>query len=185
MRVPSAILYLLLTGFIVGCASSNTNNVPSSSYACQSEQVSGLPVAGQGVYGCHFYLHHPKTHQILANTAYYLAIYPAPANGRANPAPIVNLEGVTDAQGRSGYVRAAFPITPDRTQFVERIGSGSYGRSPRLIRPTDGLPIPGMNYEVTWCGKPYAGITDELGNGVMFSTTSDACHVKVYFFAKR
>jgi len=198
MKTHSIIAYLLLSGLIAGCASgirgdappSEASDIandapPSSSYACQTKQIKGAPTAGEGAYGCHFYLHHPETHQILANTAYHLAIYPAPSTSKEHPSPVVKLQGVTDAQGRSGYVRAAFPITPDRVQFVERIGSGPYGLSPRLLRPTDGLAMPGMNYVVKWCGEPYTGMTDERGNGAMFSSTSDSCKVDVSFYRKR
>jgi hypothetical protein len=95
------------------------------------------------------------------------------------------MNGETDAQGRSGYARADFPITPDRVEFVERIGSGPYGRTPRLLNGMDGQPVPGMHYDGTWCGAPYTGISDEHGNGVYFATTNDRCAIKVTFYRKR
>jgi len=184
MRIYRTVSFVLLATFVAGCASSNVNDVPpTSSYRCQSAQVSRSSVTGEGMYGCHFYLHNPETHQLLANTAYRIDIYPAPANGGNPPLSIFTAEGKTDAAGRSGYVRAAFPLTPDRVKFVEQLGSGRYSMTPRLIRPTDGLAIPDMIYIVEWCGKTYTGTTDEQGNGAAFSTPVP-CEVNVKFYAK-
>jgi hypothetical protein len=96
--------------------------------------------------------------------------------------PVLSFEGTTDAEGRSVYVRAAFPITPDRLYFVEKIGTGPYKRSPRLVRATDGLAIPGMHYKVTWCGAPYVGVSDEQGNGAEFRSEDPDCKISVQFF---
>lgn len=184
MKIYLAVSILLMTNLVAGCASTIINDVPpSSSYACQPVQAKGSPVAGEGKYGCHFYLHHPETHQLLVNTAYRIDIYPAPANGSKPPSPVLTLDGKTDADGRSGYVRAAFPLTPDKVKFVERIGSGPYSITPRLIRPTDGLAMPDINYIVKWCGKPYTGTTDEHGNGAAFNTP-EPCAVSVNFYRK-
>ena len=143
-----------------------------------------MATSGKGQYGCHFYLHRPETQQILANTPYYLAVYPASAKGRTRNEPLVVLTGVTDARGRSGYVRADFPIIPEQVQFVEMIGSGQIGQTPRLIRPTDGAVMPGMRYLIKWCGKEYTGITDEQGNAPRLSS-NEPCQFEVRFFAKK
>jgi len=183
MKIDCVIPILLLASQVAGCTSTTIAAAPSpaSSYACVPEQVKGSQVTGEGKYGCHFYLHHPVTHQLLADTAYRLDIYSAPANGGKPPPPVLSLDGKTDAGGRSSYVRAAFPMTPDKVKFVERIGSGPYSITPRILRPTDGLAIPHMKYTFDLCGKPYSGTTDERGNGTSFHTP-EPCEVSAKFY---
>jgi hypothetical protein len=177
---------ILLTGLIGGCVSPVINEIPpTSSYACQARQVRGSPTAGQGEYGCHFQLRHPETDKVLANTPYHLDVYP-PAEGDKEPRPSATLVGVTDAQGRSGFIRSPFPITPERVRFVEMMGSGPHGVSPRLVSAVDGKSIPASKYYVTWCGgAPYNGVTDERGNGVMFSSPTKTCQIKVVFYRRK
>jgi hypothetical protein len=109
-------------------------------------------------------------------------LYAVPERAGQKRDPVLSFEGTTDAEGRSVYVRAAFPITPDRLYFVEKIGTGPYKRSPRLVRATDGLAIPGMHYKVTWCGAPYVGVSDEQGNGAEFRSEDPDCKISVQFF---
>lgn len=158
---------------------------PGSSYACQSAQAKGMPSNGQGDYGCHFFLLHPQTGKVLANTPYHLAVLSAADLPGAKPKTILEVNETTDDQGRSAFVRANIPITPENITFVERIGAGPYGTSPRLIRASDGEVVIRAQYYFTYCGgKSYTGITDERGNGVMFMFET-ACDVNVTFYRKK
>lgn len=176
-----------LSILVAGCASrpagEHSNNVLSaSSYACEADQVPGTTAIGEGAFGCHFRLRNPETRQIRANVPYKLKLYTEPESSQQARKTVLSFEGVTDAQGRSVYVRAPFFITPDRLYFVEKIGSGPYMTTPRLVRATDGKVMPGMHYNFTWCGEPYAGVTDEQGNGVEFHSER-TCKVNVKFYA--
>lgn len=178
---------VVVGGLAAGCASTPNSDVKSppssgSSYACEAKQVPGTTVIGKGVFGCHFRLHHPESHRVLADTSYSLHLYAAPERPGEKREPVLSFEGITDAEGRSVYVRAAFPITPDRLYFVEKIGNGPYKRSPRLVRATDDSAIPGMHYKVTWCGAPYVGVSDERGNGAEFRSADPGCKINVQFY---
>ncbi len=150
---------------------------PPSSYACQSTPLKGQPIMGQGAYGCSFQLYHPQSPQILAKTPYQLTICSPDKS-----TPCFRIEGITDAQGRSNFIKREHPITPDLVQFVEAVGSGEYGRSVRLRRPTDGNGIPGAYYELTGCQREFNGLTDEHGYTVLMNCDRPDI-LKVKFFA--
>lgn len=166
-------------------SSAATGSLPGSSYACEKQQAPGTSSIGEGSVGCHFKLHHPKTQKILANTPYKLTLFQAPPTNRPEPEPVFTFDGITDAQGRSVYVRSYLPIQSEHAQFVERVGTGAYGLVPRLIRPTDGLPAPGAYYQVDWCGSRYIGVSDERGNGAAFRSDNENCNMKVTFYKPR
>ena len=156
----------------------------SSSYECRSTPVDGLPTAGDGAYGCHFQLLDAETKGVLGNTPYSLDIY-APAKTKGvERLPLATLKGVTDAHGRSGFIRAPFPIKPEDVRFVRMLGTGPYGRSPRLVRPTDGSGSAGINYYVKGCGYDRKGITDEQGFSALFLAETE-CKLDGVFYSCR
>lgn len=156
----------------------------SSSYECRPTPVDGLPTAGDGAYGCHFQLLDAETKGVLGNTPYSLDIYaPAKTKG-AERLPLTTLKGVTDAHGRSGFIRAPFPIKPEDVRFVRMLGTGPYGRSPRLVRPTDGSGSAGINYYVKGCGYDRKGITDEQGFSALFLAETE-CKLEGAFYSCR
>ena len=179
------VISLLCVHMLSGCV---TNTVPvvasASSYECRPTPVDGLPMTGEGAYGCHFQLLDTETKAILVNTPYSLDIYAPAKSAAAETVFFATLKGVTDAHGRSGFIRAPFPITPERMRFVRVLGSGPYGRSPRLLRPTDGLGVAGMHYHVTGCGYDQTGITDEQGLAPLFLSASE-CKLKAAFYMCR
>ncbi|WP_181259332.1 hypothetical protein [Pseudoduganella armeniaca] len=74
-------------------------------------------------------MHSAESKQVLAHTPYALLVYGKPAakgGTQDSDTPLVELYGTTDAQGRSGYVRAPFPIEPDQVKFVKNVGTGQY-----------------------------------------------------------
>ncbi|MBB5606029.1 MULTISPECIES: hypothetical protein [unclassified Janthinobacterium] len=168
-----------------GCVSNTVPVIAStSSYECRSTPVDGLPKAGDGAYGCHFQLRDTETKQILPHTPYSLDVYAPVETKGAEKLPLVTLKGITDAHGRSGYVRAPFPIVPERVRFVRMVGTGAYGRSPHLIRPTDGAGVAGMNYQISGCGWDKHGITDDQGFTPLFLSET-SCTFKTIFYMKR
>ncbi|MFJ1209421.1 hypothetical protein [Burkholderia pyrrocinia] len=135
-----------------------------SSYTCNRTQADGQVSAGAGANGCYFVLHDPATKQALPNTRYAFALYTSAAQDNKE----LEVEGTTDEQGRTAYVRSAAPIDAARMVLVRMIGHGPTGRIPVLVRPTDGQRIPFAAYKVTGCNGPYEGVTDETGRGVMY-----------------
>lgn len=179
------VIALLCAQMLSGCV---TNAVPvvasASSYECRPMPVDGLPMAGEGAYGCHFQLFNTETKEILVNTPYSLDVYAPAKSAAAETVFLTTLKGVTDGHGRSGFIRAPFPITPERMRFVRVVGSGPYGRSPRLVRPTDGLGVAGVNYHVKGCGHDQKGITDEQGRAPLFISESE-CKLEGTFYTCR
>lgn len=156
---------------------------PPLSTDCDAVQAPGSATVGKGPRGCHFRLYNPETHQVLAHTPYSLRLYPPYDDEyEERPAPVLAFEGVTDAQGRSAYVRATFAIEPYQLYFVQKIGSGPRKWETRLARATDGRPLWGIYYKVEWCGEPYAGVTDPQGHGVEFHTTDPNCRIHPTFY---
>lgn len=151
-----------------------------SSYTCNRTQADGLVLAGQGANGCYFVLHDPATKQALPNTRYAFALYTSAAQNNKE----LEVEGTTDAQGRTAYVRSAAPIDAARMVLVRMIGVGPSGRIPVLVRPTDGQRIPFAAYKVTGCNGPYEGVTDETGRGVMYRCKTPS-KIDVSFYQSR
>lgn len=150
---------------------------PDSSYACQTATFAGQWTEGDGPYGCYFQLRDPATRKLLARTTYQLTVYAS----AKKTARVFDVESVTDAQGRSLFVRMPFPITPDKIRFVQTIGKGNNGRSGVLIRPTDGAGVPFNPYRISGCGQTYEGVTDETGQTVLVKCeTIEKLHVEFY-----
>ncbi|WP_317205716.1 hypothetical protein [Janthinobacterium sp.] len=176
---------LLLTQLMAGCAlNARTDTASTSSYECMAKPVDGLPTAGSGAYGCHFQLHDPATKATLPNTPYWLDVYAASKPGSPRGEAVATLNGLTDAQGRSGFVRAPFPITAELVRFVKVVGSGPYSRSPRLLRPTDGRPVPGLLYYVKTCEGVFEGTADEQGFAPLFRAKT-SCEMTASFYVKK
>lgn len=181
----------LCAQFISGCATKTAAlqtasdvATSASSYECRPTPVDGLATAGDGAYGCHFQLLDAETKGVLGNTPYSLDIY-APAKSKgADRLPLSTLKGVTDAHGRSGFIRAPFPIKPEDVRFVRMLGTGPYGRSPRLVRATDGSGSAGINYYVKGCGYDRKGITDEQGFSALFLAETE-CKLEGTFYSCR
>lgn len=161
----------LMAALAGGCA--NTTGQPNaqqaavssgSSYTCNPTQADGLVTAGKGVNGCYFVLHDPATKQPLPNTRYAFALYTSAAQDNRE----LEVEGSTDAQGRTAYMRSSAPIDAARMVLVRTIGDGPTGRIPVLVRPQDGKRIPFATYRISGCNGPYEGVTDETGRGVMY-----------------
>jgi hypothetical protein len=178
---------LLLAGLVAGCASTRVSEPqivparpPSSSYDCRTDPVDGLPTAGEGNYGCHFYLLAPGTKRVRANTPYMIQVYVPGQVQSKKEAVSVELVGVTDAQGRSGFVRAPFPITPKLVRFVEVIGSGPYSAGSQFVRSTDGNGAADILYHFHSCKGDFFGLTDEQGHTPMF-TTKESCAYDLTF----
>ncbi|VWC11373.1 hypothetical protein BLA23254_05305 [Burkholderia lata] len=151
-----------------------------SSYTCNSAQADGLVTAGRGANGCYFVLHDPATKQPLPNTRYAFALYTSAAQDNRE----LEVEGTTDAQGRTAYMRSAAPIDAARMVLVRTIGDGPTGRIPVLVRPQDGKRIPFAQYKVTGCNGPYEGVTDETGHGVMYRCKTQS-KIAVSFYQSR
>ncbi|MEO6920639.1 MAG: hypothetical protein ABI171_16790 [Collimonas sp.] len=184
-KVVTGVMAMLSASLIAGCASNVTMDAPStSSYECRPKPVDGLPSTGNGAYGCHFQLHDTVTKGILANTPYWLDVYAPSKPGSPKGEPVATLNGVTDSQGRSGFVRAPFPITPEMVRFIKVIGTGPYGRSPRLLSPINGLGVPGALYQIKYCGGELSGTADEQGYAPMFNSES-SCKIEARFYQKR
>ena len=81
--------------------------------------------AGKGVNGCYFVLHDPATKQPLPNTRYAFALYTSAAQDNRE----LEVEGSTDAQGRTAYMRSSAPIDAARMVLVRTIGDGPTGAS--------------------------------------------------------
>ncbi|WP_423368884.1 hypothetical protein [Burkholderia sp. LMG 32019] len=160
----------LVAALASGCAGVGQQNAPQaavdsgSSYTCNPTQADGLATTGTGANGCYFVLHDPATKQVLPNTRYAFVLYTSAAQSNQE----LEVEGSTDAQGRTAYVRSAAPIDAARMVLIRTVGDGSTGRIPVLVRPTDGKRIPFAKYKVTGCNGPYDGVTDETGRGVMY-----------------
>ena len=176
----------LMAALAGGCA--NTGQQPAqqaavgggSSYTCNPTQADGQATAGKGANGCYFVLHDPATKQALPNTHYAFALY----TNAAKDNPELEVEGSTDAQGRTVYVRSAAPIDAARMVLVRTIGDGPTGRIPVLVRPQDGKRIPFAQYKVTGCNGPYEGVTDETGRGVMYRCKTQS-KIDVSFYQSR
>jgi hypothetical protein len=151
-----------------------------SSYACHRTQADGQVTAGTGANGCYFVLHDPATKQPLPNTRYAFALYTSAAQDSRE----LEVEGTTDAQGRTAYMRSGAPIDAARMVLVRTIGDGPTGRIPVLVRPTDGKRIPFAQYKVTGCNGPYEGMTDETGHGVMYRCKEQS-KISVSFYQSR
>ncbi|QVN22125.1 hypothetical protein [Burkholderia pyrrocinia] len=176
----------LVAALMVGCASTGQQARQQaaadsgSSYTCNRTQADGLASAGKGPNGCYFVLHDPATKQVLPNTRYAFALYTSAAHDNKE----IEFEGVTDAQGRTAYVRSAAPIDTARMVLVRMVGDGPTGRIPVLVRPTDGKRIPFAAYKVTGCNGPYEGVTDETGRGVMYRCKTQST-IDVSFYQSR
>ncbi|VWB41390.1 hypothetical protein BLA6993_01847 [Burkholderia lata] len=151
-----------------------------SSYTCNPTPADGLVTAGTGINGCYFVLHDPETKQPLPNTHYAFALYTSAAQDHQE----LEVEGTTDAQGRTAYVRSAAPIDAARMVLVRTIGDGPTGRIPVLVRPQDGKRVPFAKYKVTGCNGPYEGTTDETGRGVMYRCNAQS-KIAVSFYQSR
>ncbi|MBY8603694.1 hypothetical protein K7N18_02515 [Burkholderia arboris] len=176
----------LLAALAGGCAGTGQQDAQQadvgdgSSYTCNPMQVDGQAAAGRGVYGCYFVLHDPATKQALPNTRYAFALYTSAAQDNRE----LEVEGATDAQGRTVYMRSAAPIDAARMVIVRMIGDGPTGRIPVLVRPTDGKRIPFAQYKVTGCNGPYEGVTDETGRGAMYRCKTPS-KIDVSFYRSR
>ncbi|WP_322088761.1 hypothetical protein [Burkholderia sp. BCC1999] len=176
----------LVAALMGGCAGTGQQNAPQaaagsgSSYTCNPTQVDGQAAAGKGVNGCYFVLHDPATKQALPNTHYAFALYTSAAQDSRE----LEVEGTTDGQGRTVYMRSAAPIDASRMILVRMIGDGPTGRIPVLVRPTDGKRIPFAQYKVTGCNGPYEGVTDETGRGVMYRCKTQS-KIDVSFYQSR
>ncbi|WP_175968163.1 hypothetical protein [Burkholderia sp. BCC0322] len=151
-----------------------------SSYTCNPTQADGLVTAGSGVNGCYFVLHDPATKQPLPYTRYAFALYTSAAQDNRE----LEVEGTTDAQGRTAYMRSTAPIDAARMVLVRTVGDGPTGRIPVLVRPQDGKRIPFAEYRVTGCNGPYEGVTDETGRGVMYRCKTQS-KIDVSFYRSR
>ncbi|VWC65713.1 hypothetical protein BLA50215_00147 [Burkholderia lata] len=176
----------LMAALAGGCASTGQQQAQQaavssgSSYTCNPVQADGLVTAGTGANGCYFVLHDPATKQPLPNTRYAFALYTSAAQDNRE----LEVEGTTDAQGRTAYVRSAAPIDAARMVLVRTIGHGPTGRIPVLVRPQDGKRIPFATYKVTGCNGPYEGVTDETGRGVMYRCKTQS-KIDVSFYQSR
>ncbi|WP_175870242.1 hypothetical protein [Burkholderia sp. BCC0397] len=176
----------LVAALAGGCANTGQQNAQAaaagsgSSYTCNPTQADGQASAGRGANGCYFVLHDPATQQALPNTRYAFALYTRAAQDN----PELEVEGTTDAQGRTVYMRSDAPIDATRMILVRMIGDGPTGRMPVLVRPTDGKRIPFAQYRVTGCNGPYEGVTDETGRGVMYRCKARS-KIDVSFYQSR
>ncbi|OXI37059.1 hypothetical protein [Burkholderia aenigmatica] len=162
---------MLMAALAGGCAGTGQQQAKQaavgggSSYTCNPTQADGQATAGRGANGCYFVLHDPATKQVLPNTHYAFALYTSAAQDNQE----LEVEGTTDAQGRTVYVRSAAPI--DAARMV-------------LVRPQDGKRIPFAQYKVTGCNGPYEGVTDETGRGVMYRCKTQS-KIEVSFYQSR
>ncbi|AOI75610.1 hypothetical protein [Burkholderia sp. NRF60-BP8] len=176
----------LVAALAGGCANTGPRNAPTaaagggSSYTCNPTQANGQASAGRGANGCYFVLHDPATRQALPNTRYAFALYTSAAQDSRE----LEVEGATDAQGRTLYMRSDAPIDAARMVLVRTIGDGPTGRIPVLVRPTDGKRVPFARYKVTGCNGPYEGVTDETGRGVMYRCKTQS-RIDVSFYRSR
>jgi len=176
----------LMAVLIGGCASTGQQDAQQadissgSSYTCNPAPVDGQVAAGRGANGCYFVLHDPATKQPLPNTRYAFALYTSAAQDNQE----LEVEGTTDAQGRTAYMRSAAPIDAARMVLVRTIGDGPTGRIPVLVRPQDGKRIPFATYKVNGCNGPYDGVTDETGRGVMYRCKTQS-KIDVSFYQSR
>ncbi|MCA8271250.1 hypothetical protein LGN17_01765 [Burkholderia sp. AU30280] len=183
VRGACATLVAVLAGGCVGTGQQNPQQAAvgdGSSYTCHPVQVDGQATAGRGVNGCYFVLHDPATKQPLPNTRYAFALYTSAAQDNRE----LEVEGTTDAQGRTIYLRSAAPIDASRMVLVRTIGDGPTGRIPVLVRPQDGKRVPFAEYKVTGCNGPYEGVTDETGRGVMYRCKTQS-KIDVSFYRSR
>ncbi|OXI29717.1 hypothetical protein CFB89_20840 [Burkholderia sp. AU16741] len=176
----------LVAALAGGCANTAQQNAQAaaadsgSSYTCHPAQADGQASAGRGANGCYFVLHDPATRQALPNTRYAFALYTSAAQDSRE----LEVEGTTDAQGRTIYMRSAAPIDAARMVLVRMIGDGPTGRMPVRVRPTDGKRIPFARYKVVGCNGPYEGVTDETGRGVMYRCKTQS-RIDVSFYPSR
>jgi hypothetical protein len=148
-----------------------------SSYFCYPVAIKGLPVTGVGPFGCHFVLH--GTHapgETLANTPYRLEALDK--DGKT----LVAQDGVTDAKGRSGFLRTEFQLTPDRMMFVQAIGAGAIGASSLAAYP-GGQRMAGNPFSANVCGVVHEGNTDEQGFTPWFKGAVD-CVVDTQLYSR-
>ncbi|WP_175924960.1 hypothetical protein [Burkholderia cepacia] len=184
VRGACVTLAAALAGGCAGTAQQNAQQAAAvgsgSSYTCYPTQSDGQVTAGKGANGCYFVLHDPATKQPLPNTHYAFALYTSAAQDNKE----LEVEGTTDAQGRTAYVRSAAPIDAARMVLVRTIGDGPMGRIPVLVRPTDGKRVPFAKYKVIGCNGPYEGTTDETGRGVMYRCKTQS-KIDVSFYSSR
>ncbi|HDR9481847.1 TPA: hypothetical protein QDC20_003262 [Burkholderia aenigmatica] len=177
---------MLMAALAGGCAGTGQQQAKQaavgggSSYTCNPTQSDGQATAGRGANGCYFVLHDPATKQVLPNTHYAFALYTSAAQDNQE----LEVEGTTDAQGRTVYVRSAAPIDAARMVLVRTVGDGPMGRIPVLVRPQDGKRIPFAQYKVTGCNGLYEGVTDETGRGVMYRCKTQS-KIEVSFYQSR
>ncbi|MCA8292438.1 hypothetical protein LGN19_01405 [Burkholderia sp. AU30198] len=184
-RAARGACVMLMAALAGGCAGTGQQPaqqaaVGGSSYTCNPTQADGQATAGRGANGCYFVLHDPATKQVLPNTHYAFALYTSAAQDNQE----LEVEGTTDAQGRTVYVRSAAPIDAARMVLVRTVGDGPMGRIPVLVRPQDGKRIPFAQYKVTGCNGLYEGVTDETGRGVMYRCKTQS-KIEVSFYQSR
>ncbi|VWB33134.1 hypothetical protein BAR24066_01427 [Burkholderia arboris] len=183
VRGACVTLVAALAGGCAGTAQQHAQQAAvgnGSSYTCNPTQVDGQATAGKGANGCYFVLHDPATKQALPNTRYAFALYTSASLDNRE----LEVEGATDAQGRTIFMRSAAPIDPARMILVRIVGDGPTGRIPVLVRPTDGKRIPFAQYKVMGCNGPYEGVTDETGRGVMYRCKTQS-KIDVSFYQSR
>lgn len=151
-----------------------------SSYACHYPAVPGQPTEGDGSYGCYFELHDTTSRQKLANTPYELVVF----KSERDRTVLVSVDGVTDDQGRSAFVRTAEPVVIGQVRFVQTIGTGKASRAAQMVRPTDGGFVPFNPYRIAGCGLTHEGVSDERGYTVSLHCETQS-NVKVEFYRKR
>ncbi|MDN7930442.1 hypothetical protein QZM52_03950 [Burkholderia metallica] len=183
VRGACATLAAALAGGCAGTGQQNSQQAAvgdGSSYTCHPVQADGQATGGRGVYGCYFVLHDPATKEALPYTRYAFVLYARAAQDNRE----LEVEGTTDARGRTIYMRSAAPIDASRMVLVRTIGDGPTARIPVLVRPQDGQRIPFAQYKVTGCNGPYEGVTDETGRGVMYRCKTPS-KIDVSFYQSR
>lgn len=166
--------------------------VERSTYFCFRTPAADQPVEGGGPDGCGFVLRDPETDAPMPFTPYLLQMRPAAAgyDGLAE----LEVKGITDAEGRTAFVRSTSPLTRSRMRLVRRLVSpinllvddhGMPGSPPR--RNTEPFPGPkegvrlgyGLAYRMTSCsGLAFESMTDEEGWTAMFDPpVADNCPV--------
>jgi hypothetical protein len=145
----------------------------SSSYYCHPAPLPGQAQFGQGSSGCGFTLRAPQSGQALPNTPYLIWLFNPKKDGIE-----LGIEGITDAQGRTAYIRSSTPITHDRMRVSRRLlprekstASTPIADKAGNINMTDVASgvgfdacrsMSGRRYHMTVCtGQRYEDITDD------------------------